>query len=93
MNATATRIANRQIRRAFGEEALNTINEQGETLTNIVLPRLMTLGKTAGEVDTRLGALEQARSTQHNQVQQLEQHVLHWLTMTRWQRLKWVLGW
>lgn len=58
MSARTAKATNRQIRRAFGEDAVETINRQGETLQSVILPRLMTLGQTAETVDRRLVALE-----------------------------------
>jgi hypothetical protein len=93
MNGTATKLANRQIRRAFGEEALQTINQQGETLQSIVLPRLMTAGKSLQKFDERIGALEDARTRQHEEVAFLSKEQADFRCMSRWQRIRWVLGW
>lgn len=85
MNGRAAKASNRQIRRAFGEQALDTLNQQGETLQSVVVPRLMTLGKDMTTVSRRLDALE-TRSAGYGAFQQ------HWGSLTRWQRLRWLVG-
>lgn len=93
MNGTATRARNREIRRAFGVEAIDTINQQGETLTSVVIPRLMTLGKTADEFDRRIQALEVMSPAQTNAIKGLDRDLSAFQGMSRWRRVKWVLGW
>ncbi len=79
MSATEVKATNRQIRRAFGVEAIETINRQGEMMEQIVIPRLMTASKSLDAFDRRIGALEIARAD--------------FAKMTCWQRLRWVCGW
>lgn len=86
MNGTTTRATNRQIRRAFGEEAVQTINQQGETLQSIVVPRLMTAGKTLGEHANRLDALETTSAQRSVTDRRLAQSIrarLRWLLTGR----------
>ena len=58
MSERAAKATSRQIRRAFGYEALHTIEQQGECLQSVVLPRLATLAKGHTGTHTRMDTLE-----------------------------------
>lgn len=77
MSASTAKAARRDIRRAFGEEALDTINQHGEVLQSVVVPRLMTLANEFSMLSHR--------------VSQQVTLPAGWPTMTRTQRLRWLL--
>lgn len=58
MNGTVAKATARDIRRAFGDDVLKTIEAQGDVLQSVVLPRLMVCGQTFETMDRRLEALE-----------------------------------
>ncbi len=92
MNASASKATNRQIRRAFGEDAVETINQQGETLQSVVIPRLMTLGQTAETVDRRLGSLEQRAGEASASLLALQADLAAIRSQSFTARLRWLVG-
>lgn len=85
MSATSARASRRDLRRAFGESAVQTINNQADVIQSVLLPRVMTLGQTAAAVDHRLGALETTASETTTRVAALEAfRQLPFLARLRW---------
>lgn len=84
-NATASRASARQIRKAFGPDALATIDAQGETLQSVVIPRLMTIGQEFGRYATRVDEI----GVDVEEVAAMVDRHLRGLTF--WQRVRWLV--
>jgi hypothetical protein len=78
MSERAARATRRTIRKAFGGEALDVIDTQGAALQQTVLPALKNHQLA---IDTIGARLDTVSGLFHD-----------FRTMTRWQRLRWVLG-